>query len=426
MEFNMEKNIYIVGINHKSAPVEIRERFELSKVSPRDFLTSVELLDEVICLSTCNRVEILFVSGRSSDIPYEVISRWAHICGEDRDSLLPHVYVYEESDAVFHLFEVASSLDSMVIGEPQILGQLKEAYKRAADEKTTRAILNRLMHRAFSVAKRIRTETRIAHSAVSISYAAVELAKRIFSDLSTKRAMLIGAGEMAELAAIHLLNAGVKDMVVVNRTLSRARDLARRFNGRGYGMSKLFELLVDRDIIISSTGSTSPIIHRNDMKSIIKKRKYRPMFLIDIAVPRDIDPDVNNLDNVYLYDIDDLKDIVDENMERREREAELARSIIREEVDKFDTWLKSLQLNPTIKELIEKFQQKADKEVKKSLKNIKDLNDSSQIEEAMHVLAHSLIKKFTHYPISFLKNKAKRDRVDVKEYISLIRDIFEL
>ncbi len=284
------------------------------------------------------------------------------------------MYSYKDMDAIFHLFEVASSLDSMVVGEPQILGQLKDAYKLAADNKTTRSILNRLMHRSFSVAKRIRTETKIAHSAVSISYAAVELAKRIFSDLSNKKAMLIGAGEMAELAAQHLINSGIKDIVVVNRTFSRAKDLARRFNGKAYPFSSLFDLLPQIDIVISSTGSTAPIIHQRDMKVIIKKRKYSPMFFIDIAVPRDIDPDVNNLDNVYLYDIDDLKDVVSENLEKRAREAEIARSIIREEVGKFETWLRSLSLTPTIKDLIDKFESLAQIEVKKEFKETYEIN----------------------------------------------------
>ena len=423
----MEKHIYLIGINHKTAPVEVRERFALTNTSPRDFLeVTNNLIDEVLCLSTCNRVEIIFVAKKDIDPTDWVIERWAFLCGEQKEHLLPCIYSYRDTDAIFHLFEVASSLDSMVVGEPQILGQLKEAYKIAADSKTTKSILNRLMHRSFSVAKRIRTETKISHSAVSISYAAVELAKRIFSELDNKKAMLIGAGEMAELAAQHLINSGVKDIVVVNRTLSRAKELAKRFSGVGYSFSQLFDLLVDRDIVISSTGASEPIIHQRDMKVIIKKRKYRPMFFIDIAVPRDIDPDVNNLDNVYLYDIDDLKDVVSENLEKRAREAEIARSIIKEEVQKFETWLRSLSLNPTIKDLIEKFENIAEGEVKKSFKRLSKLTQDPEAEEILKTLASSLIKKFSHYPITFLKNKSTRARVDLREYTSLIRDIFEL
>ena len=424
----MDKHIYLIGINHKTASVEIREKFALAEISPRSFLddTQSSILDEIICLSTCNRVEILFVGKGEYNLVDYVVDKWTHLCGQERENLAQALYIYKDSDAISHLFEVASSLDSMVLGEPQILGQLKDAFKRAADESTTKAILNRLLHRAFTVAKRIRTETRIARSAVSISYAAVELAKRIFSDLGNKRAMLIGAGEMAELAATHLLNAGINDLIVVNRTLSRANELARRFKGKGYPMSELFELLTTVDIIISSTGSNVPIIHLKDMKTIIKKRKYRPMFFIDIAVPRDIDPDVNNLDNVYLYDIDDLKDVVDENLEKRSREAELAKGIIAEEVDKFEAWLKSLELNPTIKDLLHKFDNIAQKEVKKSLKRLGGLAEEREVQETLNILVSSIIGKIAHDPITFLKNKAKRDRVDIREYISLIRDIFGL
>jgi len=422
----MVKHIYLIGINHKSAPVEIREKFALNTITPRDFIDKLTEVDEIVCLSTCNRVEIIFVTKENLNIEDKVIDVWCSLCKQDKKMILPYLYRYKDREAVSHIFAVASSLDSMVVGEPQILGQLKDAYKAAVELKTTKSILNRLMHRAFSVAKRIRTETKISHSAVSISYAAVELAKRIFADLNTKYAMLIGAGEMAELAAMHLKNAGVKDIYLVNRTLERAKELAKRFNGKAYPLSELFEMLVSVDIVISSTGAQHTIINYNDMKEIIKKRKYRPMFFIDIAVPRDIDPDVNNLDNVYLYDIDDLKDVVQENLEKRSREAEIARCIINEEVEKFYIWLKALSLDPTIKDLLAKMDEIAKKEIKKSLKNINNCSDKEEIKKAMEILARSLVRKMSHYPIMFLKNKAKRDRVDVREYISLIRDIFEL
>lgn len=422
----MDKHIYIVGINHKTAPVEIREKFALDSVTPRDFISELSEVEEIVSLSTCNRVELIFVAKEDMEIQNKVVDAWAKLCGQNKDMISPYLYTYKDSDAVFHLFEVASSLDSMVVGEPQILGQLKEAYKNAVELKTTRSILNRLMHRAFSVAKRIRTETKISHSAVSISYAAVELAKKIFENLTTKSAMLIGAGEMAELAAMHLKNSGIKDIYVVNRTLDRAKELAKRFDGKPYPISKLFDLLLEVDIVISSTGAQHTIIHQRDIKKIVKKRKYRPMFFIDIAVPRDIDPDVNNLDNVYLYDIDDLQDVVQENLQKRTREAELAKQIILEEVEKFNVWLRSLSLDPTIKDLLAKMDEIAKKEIKKSLKKLNNNVSNEDIEATMEILASSLVKKFSHYPIMFLKNKAKRDRVDVREYISLIRDIFQL
>jgi len=345
----MRNDIYLLGLNHKTAAVEIREKFALSEC----FATDVQPfplappLREILVLSTCNRVEILAVgdcacAGR--DVPSAVIERWAALRGQDEDELRPYVYVHQGMDAVRHLFNVASSLDSMVVGEPQILGQIKQAYAHAVTQNTAKVILNRLLHKAFSVAKRVRTETEIGSSAVSISYAAVELAKRIFGDMSEYSAMLIGAGEMAELAAVHLLNAGIRKIYVANRTFERAEELAKQFKGEPLAFDTLFDRLADVDIIISSTGAPHAIIRAKDIKGLLKKRKNRPMFFIDIAVPRDIDPDVNNLDNVYLYDIDDLKDVVEENLAQRQEEAARAANIVRSEAANFEKWLRSLRL----------------------------------------------------------------------------------
>ncbi len=419
------EHIYLIGLNHKTAPVEIRERFALEKKSNRDFKSpQVKGVKEVMLLSTCNRVEILCVGGEDPSLFKRLLQRWAEVCAHPDRVLQSHIYSYRDAQAVTHLFEVASSLDSMVVGEPQILGQIKEAYRRAVDEGTTGAILNRLLHRAFSVAKRIRSETRIAQSAVSVSYAAVELARHIFSDLTSKRAMLIGAGEMAELAARHLVNAGIKRLIIVNRTVERARDLARALEGEAYPFSQLFSILPSVDIIISSTGSTRPIIHKRDVQKILRSRKYTPMFFIDIAVPRDIDPDVNTLDNVYLYDIDDLKDIVQENLEKRSQEAKVAHRIIEEEVDAFYRWMKSLEVTPTIKELLSRWEEMGEKEIHRTLKKLgPDIPPS--LEEELHLLVESLIKKIAHYPITFLKKKS-REEEQLKTYISLIRRIFKL
>ena len=310
----MDCDIVLVGLNHRTAGVDVRERFALVDFCSREnwALPCDDVIGEAMILSTCNRVELL-ATGHG-DVAGRILERWATARGTDPEELRPYVYIYKNMDAVRHLFSVASSLDSMILGEPQILGQLKSAYRKAAACHATGVILNRLLHKAFSVAKRVRTETAVASSAVSISYAAVELAKRIFGEMQHHKAMLVGAGEMAELAATHLLQAGVDEILVANRTFSRGEELARQFNGRALPFESLASHLTEVDIIITSTGSPDPVIRARDIRGVLKARKNRPMFFIDIAVPRDIDPDVNGLDNVYLYDIDDLKEVVEENL----------------------------------------------------------------------------------------------------------------
>ena len=337
----MEQQIYLIGLNYRTAGVEVRERFALTDHCSKDTWaiplrpsgendSAETTLDEALILSTCNRVEILAVG--QGDVPGLILEAWASAKNRKAVELAPYVYIHKGREAIAHLFTVASSLDSMVLGEPQILGQLKGAYRKATLAGTTKTIINRLLHKSFSVAKRVRTETGIAASAVSISYAAVELAKRIFGDMGQYQAMLIGAGEMAELAATHLIQAGISNVKVANRTYQRAKELAAEFKGEAVPFEHLFEHLADVDIIISSTGSPEAIIRARDIKDVLKRRKYRPMFFIDIAVPRDIDPDVNNVDNVYLYDIDDLKEVVEENLAHRRVEAEKAQGILAESV----------------------------------------------------------------------------------------------
>ena len=281
----MQYTIALVGLNHRTAPVEIRERFALSETTPADLddLQDDGSIREIMLLSTCNRVEVLAVSAQGQNPGEQIIKAWEHACGAEPGTLAGYTYVHSDLQAVRHVFRVASSLDSMVLGEPQILGQLKDAYRLAVDHNTSRVIINRLMHKAFSVAKRIRTETAIAQSAVSISYAAVELAKEIFGDLSRRTAMLVGAGEMAELAAAHLINDGIASLLVTNRTLARAQELAQRFQGQAVPFSSLFDSLNTADIVISSTGASQTVIQARDMRQVLKKRKYRPIFFIEIG-----------------------------------------------------------------------------------------------------------------------------------------------
>ena len=304
------------------------------------------------------------------------------------------LYVKQGPEAVRHVFRVASSLDSMVLGEPQILGQLKDAFEKAIEMKTTGILLNRLMKKAISVAKRIRTETRIAENAVSISYAAVELAKKIFEDLTTRVVMLLGAGDMAELAARHLINNGVRTVLVANRTYERACELARDFQGRPVKFDSFLQEMIHTDIIICSTGALNYVLSKDQVNWVMKGRKNKPMFIIDISVPRNIDPEINKLDNVYLYDIDDLNSIVDANLSERRREAEKAEAIIAEEVDVFLKWQASLDAVPTIVDLRQKAEDIRKEELKKALNKLGSLDDNEI--KVIEALTNSIVNKLLH------------------------------
>ena len=314
--------IGLIGLNHKTAPVELREQLSSTCVQGavgmgEDSTSSV--VKEALTLTTCNRVEILLTAEDLDRAFQEVIRTWEDPPRRTEAGLKPYIYAYRGDEAVQHLFRVAASLDSLVVGEPQILGQLKTAYREAVKNRSTGVIMNRLLHKAFTVAKRIRTETGIADNAVSISFAAVELAKKIFQDLAGKKVLLVGAGEMAELAAEHLVHHQVQEIVVANRTLERAMDLAHRWRGRAVSLQEVPQALSGADIVISSTGAPDLLIRQDEVKAIMKQRKQRPLFFIDIAVPRDIDPQVNHLDNVYLYDIDDLQGVVAQQYCRPEK-----------------------------------------------------------------------------------------------------------
>jgi glutamyl-tRNA reductase len=326
-------------------------------------------------------------------------------------------------DAVRHIFRVASSLDSMVVGEPQILGQVKEAFRHAAvKERSTGVILNRLMHKTFHVAKRVRTETGISETAVSISYAAVELAKKIFYGLDGRSALLIGAGEMAELAAKHLVGNGVKELYVVNRSFDRAVELAGSIGGKAALFDEMEEQLVKADIVISSTAATEYIITADMIKKILRKRKNRPLFLIDIAVPRDIDPGVNSLGNCFLYDIDDLKEVVNENSSQRMQEAVIAERIVEEEVIKFGKWLSTLDVVPTIVLLKEKIEEIRRAELKRSMSQLQGLTEG-QIA-AIETLTISMAEKILNDPILALKSISSRSSKE--SFIDITKRLFNL
>ena len=413
--------ILVLGLNHKTANVNVRERLAFNGQKLDEGITKLKALpeiSEVAVLSTCNRVEIYALAkdaSNSLDSIKNFLSEFHSIKRDDFDKAL---YFFSGLDSVRHIFRVASSLDSMIVGEPQVLGQLKEAFDFALNKKTTGIILNRLMKNAISAAKRVRTETRIAENAVSISFAAVELAKKIFKELSGKSFMLLGAGEMAELAARHLLNNGVTDVKVANRTYERGCELARDFNGRAVRFEDFHKELVNTDIVICSTGAPDYVLKKEQMQKIMKERRYKPVFLIDISVPRNIDPDVNSIDNAYLYNIDDLQEVVDTNILERKKEAEKAEKIIDEEVGKFEKWMASLDSVPTIVALREKAEEIKNEELEKFKNKFPDF-DAEKMKAIEHV-ATAIINKLIHPPMAALKEST----ADRDELIAVIKKLY--
>jgi glutamyl-tRNA reductase len=417
--------IGLVGLNHKTAPVELREQLSATCVPGALGLEGDKIppaVKEALVLTTCNRVEILLTAEDLDRAFQEAIRTWEDPPHRTEAGLKPYIYAYRGDDAIQHLFRVASSLDSLVVGEPQILGQLKAAYREAVKNRSTGVIMNRLLHKAFTVAKRIRTETGIADNAVSISFAAVELAKKIFQDLAGKKVLLVGAGEMAELAAEHLVHNKVQEIVVANRTLERAMDLAHRWRGRAVSLQEVPQALSGTDIVISSTGAPEILIRQAEVKAIMKQRKQRPLFFIDIAVPRDIDPQVNQLDNVYLYDIDDLQGVVAQNIAARKDEAVQAERIVREEAVKFRNWMNGLEVVPTIVALRNKVEDIRLGELKKAGPVLQEL--TSEQQRAIEAMSQAMINKILHDPISFLKKPG--DPLQVSQQADLTQKIFRL
>ncbi len=418
-------DILLLGVSYKTAPVEIRERFAQAPDYNRRIYSSFrgsKVIREGLFLSTCNRFEILTVSEDPKGAREEVLDLFRSIGGIERDGLVPLLYEKRNKEAIAHIFRVASSLDSMVIGEPQILGQIKEAYRSATEHKTTGVILNRLMHRAFHTAKRVRTETGISESAVSVSYAAVELAKRIFNELKGKCALLVGAGEMGELAAKHLVKGGISRLLVANRNLSKAVELALPLRAIPHSLEELEDLLWQADIVIVSTGAPDYVISYELMKSTSKRRRDKPIFLIDISVPRNVDPKVQKIHNTYLYDIDDLKGVVETNLNGRRAEARRAEGIIEEEVLKYIKWLETLEVVPTIMGLQRKVEDIIQMELKKSKAFIQRLSDEEK--EQLNVLVRSIAEKLINDPILFLKNKSGKRNLQM--YVDIAQQLFNI
>src|SRR6185503_19207752 len=419
-------SIVLVGVNHKSAPIEVRERLAFTEDACAAGLRSLvdgQIVREGLIVSTCNRVEVLTetANGKLSDTTERVIEFLS------REAILPrsfyetHLYTHTDDQAVRHLFRVTSSLDSMVVGEPQVLCQVRRAYSIALEAGTAGRILNRLVHHAFRVAKRVRTETGIGANAVSISYMAVELGKKIFNSLEGHTALLIGAGEMAELSARHLLNAGVSRVLLANRTEERAGRLAAELGAETVNFAELSRYLVEADVIICSTAADRYVITEQMVREARGKRRNRPSFFIDISVPRNIDPAVGKLPNVFLFDIDDLESVISSNIREREREAERAELIVESEIMQFQQTLRVLDIGPTIGALKNKLQDIARAELTRQRNRLGPL--TAEQETAVEALLVSTVNKISHPLLSHMRRSYESSDA---EAIQAWRDIFGL
>ena len=415
-------NFQLIGVNHKTAPVEVRERLALPESRLPEAckrLTEYPGIEEGMILSTCNRVELLAkTTNGSADLRGFVRNYF----GVEPNEIDRHLYEYREQDAVRHVFRVTSSLDSMVVGEPQILGQVKEAYALARAVGSVHSQLDSLLTRAFAVAKRVRTETAVGSSAVSVASVAVELAKKIFGSLHGKHVYLVGAGKMSELAARHLLAHGAASIFVANRTYDRAVALARKFDGQAIHFEQLYETCDRADIVITSTGAPHAIFRREHGEAFLARRRNRPMFFIDIAVPRDVDPGLNKLDGIFVYDIDDLQQAVSAHVADRKKEAERAEAIIRVEVERFQARLQTRDVVPTIVSRQDHLETIRQAEIDRVRGRLGELNPDQEL--AVEALTRGIINKIMHTPISTLKTAARES--EATTIVELVRRLFNL
>jgi glutamyl-tRNA reductase len=413
--------LLLTGVNHKTAPVELREQLAISSERLSDAtraLLAFPGVHEAMILSTCNRVEMLACHDASS--PDLLVFLQSYL-GIETTSLRPHTYEYRETDAVQHLFRVASSLDSMVVGEPQILGQVKESYTAARSVGAVQTHLEKLLQSTFTVAKKVRSETQIGSSSVSIASVAVDLAKKIFGSLEGKRVLLVGAGKMSELAARHLMQQGADSIFVTNRTHDRAVRLAQNFEGHAVRFDDLYATADQADIIITSTGSQEHIFRREHGQQFLHKRRNRPMFFIDIAVPRDIDPEINRVDGVFLYDIDDLQSVAASHLDDRTREAQRAEVIIAEEVVRYQRRAQALNAAPMIVDLQNTAEEMRQAELRRVQARLQSLTPEQQA--AVEALTRGLMNKFLHMPMQAIKAAAlEADTV----LLEVMRTVFNL
>ncbi|MBV8070852.1 MAG: glutamyl-tRNA reductase [Acidobacteriaceae bacterium] len=422
--------VALAGLNHKTAPVQIREKLALRSDEIPAVLLGMQALGakEALILSTCNRVEI--TAALDEEMPADslfdaVLHQRSTISLE---AIRPHLYIYENGDAIRHLFRVAGSLDSMIVGEPQILGQLKQAYAQARDQGTVGTVLDAVISRALHVAKRIRSETEIGQSAVSVSYAAVELAREIFGSLAKKRILIVGAGKMSEGAARHLLRGGASEIFITNRTHERALEMAGLFHGQVIAYESYPQRLAEMDIVITSSAAPGFVLTREMVRRAIEVRKHQPMFLIDIAVPRNIDPFIDGLEHAFLYDIDDLQRLTDQNLRARREVAEQAEAIVREEVGRLEARLRERDVAPTIvslQEQLEAIRQEALARYKGRLGLL-----TADQEQALEALTRGIVNKIAHGPISEMRRQAALQKtgeeVREAEFVTAVRRMFRL
>jgi glutamyl-tRNA reductase len=406
-------HLVVLGLNHNTAPLDIREKCHVADNDLPNVLHDLKDkgIHEVVLISTCNRTEI-YATGSHHDETMEILEQiFLNRFNGDRTWLKDHTYAFSDEEAFKHLFLVASGLDSMVVGEPQILGQVKDAYRAANDADVLGAYCERVFKRAFHVAKRVRTETRIGYDPVSISSMAVELARKIFGEFKEHRILVIGAGEMCEIALKNFKKDGIQDILITNRTLSKAQQLAEEVIGTAYPFDELSDLLVKVDMVLSSTGADIPIIDKTTVMTAMRKRKNKPLFFIDIAVPRDIEPEVNKLENVYLYDIDDLKGLAQTHITNRMQESEKAHRIVDEEVEKFQDWLKQLDKSPVITQILESVESMRTRELKKTLQKLKGTDQETVAQ--LDALTKSIVNKIIHPHLVMVKKNGSPAVLDL-------------
>ena len=410
-------HINVFGLNHNTAPVDIREKFYCSDNDIPVILRKLKEwgLQESVVISTCNRTEIYFCSDDSEESVKKIEFFLIEYFGVSLEWLKNYTYWFWDEEAYRHLFLVASGLDSMVIGEPQILGQVKDAYRAATFHNTTGFFLDKTFHKTFNVAKKIRTETKIGYNPLSISSMAIELSKKIFGELNQKKILVIGAGEMCEIALKYFKKEGLNEIFITNRTLQNAQKLAEDITGIPCSFQDIPDLLTKVDMVLSSTGSERPIIDGELVLSLMKKRKNRSLFFIDIAVPRDIDPEVNHIENVYLYDIDDLKELSQQHLSDRVKESEKAHAIIEEEVVNFSYWLKQLEKNPLITHIIDVVEETRTSELKKMIQKMK--NTDEETLKSMDLLTKNIVNKLIHRHISLIRQNGNPSLLQIMKQL---------
>jgi glutamyl-tRNA reductase len=417
--------LFVAGLNHRSAPVGMREQLAVEDDKLRELIRDVHATgaaSEAVVISTCNRVEVYAIADAPGEARAAVFRRLCQHRGVDPATVEPLLYTHVDDEAIRHMFRVASSLDSMMVGEPQILGQVKDAFALAQACETVGPTLHTLFSQAFAVAKKVRTETDIARHAVSVSFAAVELARKIFAGLTGRAVLLVGAGKMSELAARHLVDQGAFPIYVVNRTWSRAQEMARALSGTAVAWDELEVALASVDIVVTSTGATEPVIRRDRVQHVMHGRRGRPLFFIDIAVPRDVEPDVQTLDDVYCYDIDDLKQVVDANLRERAREAQRAEALVEREVAKFAASRRDVEVVPTIVSLRERLESIRVAELKRALARVPDAPPATR--EAMEALSSGIVNKILHAPITKLRESSRAGAG--RSWTTLVQELFGL